>query len=214
MAQEPPAGLLDRWNVSRESRARLETYVSLLLTWQKRINLIGPSTAAQIWSRHIADSLQLLPLLPRKISGIADLGSGAGLPGLVIAIVTGAPAHLYESNGKKAAFLREAVRHTAASAMVHQRRIETLRDDLVLPKIGVVLARALAPLAELLDHASPFLDAGAIGLFHKGQDVDAELAIATKDWKLSYTKHPSMTDSHGVILEVKEALFVRSQPNT
>ncbi|MGH6855756.1 MAG: RsmG family class I SAM-dependent methyltransferase, partial [Aestuariivirga sp.] len=121
--------------------------------------------------------------------------------------------HLYESNGKKAAFLREAIRHTQASAMVHQRRIETLRDDPAPPKIGVVLARALAPLVELLDHARPFLEAGAIGLFHKGQDVDAELAIATRGWKLSYSKHPSLTDSHGVILEVKEALLVRSQPS-
>ncbi|MGH6908337.1 MAG: 16S rRNA (guanine(527)-N(7))-methyltransferase RsmG, partial [Aestuariivirga sp.] len=154
--------LLDRFNVSRESLARLEAYVALLLAWQRRINLIGPSTVEQIWTRHIADALQLLPLLPKGTRNIADLGSGAGIPGLIIAIVTGACAHLYESNGKKAAFLREAIRHTQAAATVHQMRIEDLRHDPARPKVEAVLARALAPLVSLLDHAAPFLEEGAI----------------------------------------------------
>jgi len=202
--------LLDRFNVSRESLGRLEAYVSLLLIWQQKINLIGPSTAGQVWERHVGDALQLLPLMAPGVRSIADLGSGAGIPGLVIAIVSGIQAELYESNGKKAAFLREAIRHTGATATVHQRRIETLRNDPAQPRADLVLARALAPLPQLLDYAEPFLAAGATGLFHKGQGIGAELTAASEHWKLLYTMHPSVIDSHGVILEVKEALRVRS----
>ncbi|MBC8038667.1 MAG: 16S rRNA (guanine(527)-N(7))-methyltransferase RsmG [Rhizobiales bacterium] len=210
MAQPGPLDLLGQFNVSRESLDRLERYVSLLLTWQRRINLIGPSTADQIWQRHIADSLQLLPLMGHQVQSIADLGAGAGLPGLVIAIVSGVPVHLYESNGKKAAFLREAIRHTGAPATVHPTRIETVRHDASRPDVQLVLARALAPLDQLLGYAAPFMERGATGLFHKGQDVDAELTAAAKCWKLVYHTHPSMIDSNGVILEVKEAIRVQS----
>jgi 16S rRNA (guanine527-N7)-methyltransferase len=210
MAQLSPEALLDQFNVSRESRSRLEAYVSVLLKWQRQINLIGPSTVEQIWERHIGDAAQLVPLMRPGVKSIADLGSGSGIPGLVVAIVTGAHVHLYESNGKKAAFLREAVRHTGVSATVHQIRIENLRDGLALPKVELVLARALAPLIQLLDYAAPFLEAGATGLFHKGQGVEAELAAAMQGWNLLYTLHPSMIDSHGVILEVKEARRVQA----
>ncbi len=201
--------LLKRFNVSRESLERLEAYVSLLLTWQQKINLIGSSTVDQVWQRHVGDALQLLPLMAPNIRSIVDLGSGAGIPGLIIAVVAGIPAHLYESNGKKAAFLREAIRHTGATATVYQRRIETVRDP-ERPEADLVLARALAPLAQLLDYAEPFLAAGATGLFHKGRNIDTELTAANGHWKLLYTLHPSVIDSHGVILEVKEALRVQS----
>jgi 16S rRNA (guanine527-N7)-methyltransferase len=206
----PPdaAAVLDRLNVSRESRQRLETYVALLLSWQKRINLIGPATAHAVWERHILDSLQLLPLLPLGTKVIAELGSGAGLPGLVIAIAGGLEAHLYESNGKKAAFLREAARQTATHAHVHCVRLETLKADRNLPRVDCVVARALAPLPLLLDYAEPFLSRGAIGLFHKGQDVDAELTEATKCWRMKSVKHASQCDSRGVILEIHEATRV------
>lgn len=209
MAMESPTVLLDRFNVSRESLAPLEIYVSLLLTWQRRINLIGPSTVDQIWQRHVGDALQLISLMGPEVRAVADLGSGAGLPGLAVAIVTGAHAHLYESNGKKAAFLREAIRHTRATATVHHMRIESVRDDLAPPKVDVVLARALAPLSQLLEYAAPFMETGATGLFHKGREVEAELTAAAQRWNLLYKKHPSMTDSQGVILEVKEARRVQ-----
>lgn len=197
-----------RLGVSRESLARLETYVQLLLTWQAKINLIGPSTIEDIWKRHVLDGLQLLPLMDKKTEVIADLGSGAGIPGLILAIGGGFEAHLYESNGKKVAFLREAIRHTKANARVHQVRLETLPSHLpaILPQY--VTARALAPLDKLLFWASPLLKKGAIGLFHKGQDVDSELMEATKSWKIGAIKHPSMTDSKGTILEVKEIASV------
>jgi 16S rRNA (guanine527-N7)-methyltransferase len=206
--QPEASRILDRFDVSRESRPRLELYVELLLTWQKRINLIGPATAGVVWERHILDSLQLLPLLPKGTRTIAELGSGAGIPGLVVAIAADLDVHLYESNGKKAAFLREAARRTGTRAHVHMVRLETLRTEQALPTVDCVLARALAPLPLLLDYAEPFLARGAVGLFHKGQDIDAELTEATKYWKLNVTKHMSLCDSRGVILEVHEAIRV------
>lgn len=203
-ASRAPAGL----NVSRESRGKLEIYVDLLLAWQKRINLIGPATVPMVWERHIQDSLQLLPLLPENTKTIAELGSGAGIPGLVIAIAAGLEVHLYESNGKKAAFLREAARRTGVTAHIHVTRLETLRTATNVPKVDCVVARALAPLPLLLDYAEPFLARGAIGLFHKGQDVDAELTEATKCWKMNFIKHASLYDSRGVILQICEATRV------
>jgi 16S rRNA (guanine527-N7)-methyltransferase len=200
--------LLDRYNVSRESRQKIETYVKLLLTWQQRINLIGPATVAYVWDRHICDSLQLLPLLPKDVRTIAELGSGAGIPGLVLAMAADLQAHLYESNGKKAAFLREAARQTGTQAIVHNVRLETLSTKTDLPKVQCVVARALAPLPLLLDYAEPFLSEGALGLFHKGQDVDAELTEATKYWRIGLTTHASQCDSRGVILEIREATRV------
>jgi len=205
MAGPLPEDMLQRLNVSRESLARLERYVALLLQWQQRINLIGSSTVDQVWQRHILDALQLIPLLPLGTKTIADLGSGAGIPGLVLAIATGLEVHLYESNGKKTVFLREAARQCGAKVIIHQMRIETIGLDPGRPKVDVVTARALAPLGRLLDQAWPFLNAGALGLFHKGQDVDAELTVASKYWRIISERHPSLTDSKAVILEVKEA---------
>lgn len=197
--------VLDRFDVSRESRQRIETYVKLLLTWQQRINLIGPATVATVWERHILDSLQLLPLLPSDTKSIAELGSGAGIPGLVLAMAAGIEVHLYESNGKKAAFLREAARQTGTRAHVHALRLESLKSDPGLPAVQCVVARALAPLPLLLDYAEPFLARGAVALFHKGQDVELELTEATKYWRIHYSKHVSLCDSRGVILEIHEA---------
>jgi 16S rRNA (guanine527-N7)-methyltransferase len=193
------------FNVSRESRLRLETYVQLLLTWQAKINLIGPSTVDDIWRRHIADGLQLRSLMEGGTRIVADLGSGAGVPGLVLALGYGLRTHLYESNGKKVAFLREVIRQTKIDATVHQVRLETLEQHLPEALPHYVTARALAPLAKLLLLSEPLLSRGATGLFHKGQDVDSELTEATKIWKIgALVRHPSLTDSKGTILEVKE----------
>ncbi|WP_421693019.1 16S rRNA (guanine(527)-N(7))-methyltransferase RsmG [Aestuariivirga sp.] len=205
---EPADSILAEYSVSRESRVKIKTYVALLLNWQRRINLIGPTTVASIWDRHILDSLQLLPLLPPGTRHIAELGSGAGIPGLVIAMAANLEAHLYESNAKKAAFLREAARQTETRASVHTVRLETLRDNPAVPIVQCVVARALAPLPLLLEYAEPFLSHGAIGLFHKGQDVDVELTAATKCWNMKFKKHVSQCDSRGVILEFHEAIRV------
>ena len=205
MTSAEPEAILKRFNVSRESRSRIETYVKLLLAWQQRINLIGPATVDSVWTRHVCDALQLLPLLPPGTRTIAELGSGAGIPGLILAMAAGLDAHLYESNGKKAAFLREAARQTQTRATVHNVRLESLQGAKDLPRVQCVVARALAPLPRLLDYAMPFLAQGAVGLFHKGQDVEAELTEATKYWRMDVLKHASQCDSRGVILEIREA---------
>ena len=205
MAQHISDEVLARLNVSRESLRKIESYVDLLLIWQTKINLIGPSTVETVWRRHVLDALQLLPLMRAKTEAVADLGSGAGIPGLILALGGDLKADLYESNGKKVAFLREAIRQTKANARVHQIRLETLEDHLPARIPDYVTARALAPLEKLLLWAEPLLKRGAIGLFHKGQDVDSEVNKATKFWKMgAIIRHASMTDSDGTILEVKE----------
>lgn len=203
MARWDAARVAETFNVSRESLAGLQAYHDLLVTWQARINLVAPSTLDDIWGRHIADSLQLAGLLPRRDNVIADLGSGAGFPGLALAIAAGQEAHLYESNGKKAAFLREAARLSGAKASVHSLRIESARGA---TPVDAVTARALAPLGLLLSYSEPWLSKGARGLFLKGQDVEAELNEATKSWNLAYKTHRSLTDSQGVILEITSAI--------
>ncbi len=194
-------------NVSRESWTRIEAFVDLLLHWQQRINLISPTSVADLWARHILDSLQVLPLLPSGLKAFADLGSGSGCPGVPLAIASGAHVHLYESNGKKAAFLREALRHCQQPGSVHPVRLEDVAKH-PLPQVQAVTARALAPLGVLVGRAEPFLAQGACGFFHKGQDVDAELTQATKCWRIQFRKHQSLTDSRAVILEVEEVARV------
>jgi len=199
-------------DVSRESFLRLQTYVALLLRWQTRINLVGPGTIDDIWTRHIADALQLVGLFAGDPRAIIDLGSGAGIPGLPLAIawpVESRPyIHLVESNGKKAAFLREALRITGACGEVHQTRIEAIAPARLQPKPQLVVARALTRLSRLLRLAKPFVDKGATCLFHKGQDVDDELTESTKYWRIFYRLYPSRLPGGGWIVEIREIEFV------
>jgi 16S rRNA (guanine527-N7)-methyltransferase len=193
--------------VSRETLARLDRFAALLLQWQARIHLIAPSTVSHLWTRHIADSLQLLPLMPEARIW-CDLGSGGGFPGMVIACALaehpGAKVHLVESNAKKAAFLREAQRLTGAPATIHCVRAEKFVDS-PPPGIEVVTARALASLKLLLDLSCPLLQAGARGLFPKGQDVEVEMAEASRYWNIEATLAPSKTDPHARIVVVHRA---------
>jgi len=196
--------------VSRETLGRLDRFAALLLEWQQRQNLIAPSTEPILWTRHIADSLQLLPLAPKARIWV-DLGSGAGFPGLVIACALAdlpdirAPrVHLVESTGKKAAFLREAAQITGAPATVHCERIADFVRH-APDRIDVVTARALAPLNKLLAEAYPLLKRGALGLFLKGQDVEAELTAASKCWSIQATLVPSRTDPRSRIVVVAGA---------
>ncbi len=193
--------------VSRETAARLDDFVPLLLNWQQRTNLIAPSTASQMWTRHIADSLQLLPLAPDARTWV-DLGSGGGFPGLVIACALpntpDARVHLVESNAKKAAFLRESARALKIPALVHAARIEDFVER--FPESpDIVTSRGLAPLNQLLAHAEPLLKRGAQGLFLKGQDVEAELTAAAKYWSIEAALIPSKTSAQGRILLVRRA---------
>jgi 16S rRNA (guanine527-N7)-methyltransferase len=191
--------------VSRETEKRLDRFVDVLLLWQSKLNLIAPSTLRELWTRHIADSLQLLPLAPDARTWV-DLGTGGGFPGAVIACALadkpGAKVHLIESNGKKSAFLREAVRATGVPAIVHLERAEKFGESCAEP-VHVVTARALAPLKTLCDQAFPLMSRGAIALFPKGQDVDAELTDAAKYWRLEATKVPSKTNPEGSIVVIR-----------
>jgi 16S rRNA (guanine527-N7)-methyltransferase len=193
--------------VSRETEARLDHFVALLLEWQGRMNLIAAASESVLWTRHIGDSLQLLPLAPQARIWV-DLGAGGGFPGLVIACaLAGAPGvqvHLVESTQKKANFLREAARVTGVPAVVHAERIA----DFALhapQQIDVVTARALAPLNKLLVEAYPLLKRGAKGLFLKGQDVDAELTEASKCWSIQATLVPSRTAPKARVVVVDRA---------
>jgi len=192
-------------SVSRETENRLDRFVDVLLLWQSKLNLIAPSTLRELWTRHIADSLQLLPLAPDARTWV-DLGTGVGFPGAVIACALadkpGAKVHLIESNGKKSAFLREAVRATGVPAIVHLERAEKFGESCAEP-VHVVTARALAPLKTLCDQAFPLMSRGAIALFPKGQDVDAELTDAAKYWRLEATKVPSKTNPEGSIVVIR-----------
>ncbi len=177
---------------------------TLLLSWREKTNLFALSTIPHLWTRHIADSLQLLDLAPNARVWV-DLGSGAGFPGLPIACALaetpGADVHLVESNGKKAAFLREAVDITGAPAVIHTERIEEFVESFQ-GKPDVVTARALAPLKSLLDQSFSLLKTGALGLFPKGQDVEAELTEASKYWNIKVNLAPSRTDSKARVVVV------------
>ncbi|MCB8819201.1 16S rRNA (guanine(527)-N(7))-methyltransferase RsmG [Microvirga rosea] len=191
------------FDVSRETSDKLAMLESELRRWQAIKNLVGPGTLDRIWDRHIVDSLQLLSLAPHARTWL-DLGSGAGFPGLVLAIAgieQGLEVHLVESNSRKCAFLRHIVRLSGAKAKVHEARLETVVPTFV-GKTDVVSARALAALDQLLDWTSPLLKAGTIGLFPKGRDVEVELTQARKSWKFDLDILPSRTDSEARILRI------------
>ena len=190
--------------VSRETETLLDRFVETLLLASEHQNLIGTSTIPTIWTRHVADSLQLLDLAPNA-KVWADFGAGAGFPGIPISCALtgteGAAVHLVESVGKKANFLREAVQATGIPASVHQMRAENFALEYG-DSVDVVTARALSPLQVLLDLAFPLIERGAVGIFPKGQDVDAELTEATKYWNIEATKAPSKTSPSGSIVIV------------
>ena len=192
--------------VSRETVARLDRFAALLLDWHGRMNLIAASTVPTLWTRHIADSLQLLAIAPQARKW-ADLGSGGGFPGLPIACAlaeqNSAEVHLIESNKKKAAFLQEAVRVTGAPAVVHAERVADFAQA-SRGELDAVTARALAPLPELLSIAYPLLKRGVLGLFPKGQDVEAELTQATKCWTIQASLVPSRTDPKSRVVVIRE----------
>ncbi len=191
--------------VSRETEARLDRYVDLLLQWQAATNLVAPSTLPRLWTRHIADSLQLLDLAPAALMW-SDLGSGGGFPGVVLACALadrGGRVDLVERNVRKAAFLREALRLTAAPGAVHLTEIAEYVDS--APRApDCVTARALAPLDLLLGYVAPLVQKGAKALLLKGQDVRSELTEAAKHWKMQPILHPSRTARESWITEIDQ----------
>jgi 16S rRNA (guanine527-N7)-methyltransferase len=211
--------VLAAFDVSRETSARLDRFVELLSHWQRTTNLVASSTMPTLWSRHIADSLQLLALLPRSDPSApwtwVDLGSGGGFPGLVIACalaeVPGARVHLIESRGRKAAFLREAAQATGVPAVIHCGRVEDVGPQL-RPEADIITARGLAPLPQLCDLVAPILGKSAKALLMKGQDIEAELTSATKYWNIDYDLVPSQTSPAGRIMIVHALSQRRGTP--
>lgn len=185
--------------VSDDVLARLQIYADLLTKWQAKINLVGPDTIPDLWSRHMLDSAQLAPFI-KAGAKVADLGTGAGFPGLVLAIMTDAQVHLVESDQKKCAFLREVNRETGAGAEIHTARIEALEPL----QADVVTSRALAALDKLLGYGNIHRLSTGKCLFLKGKQWMEELTEAQKHWKMATNDHPSITDAAGRILELTE----------
>jgi 16S rRNA (guanine527-N7)-methyltransferase len=194
------AGFAATIAVSRETLERFDSYLALLERWQKAINLVGRSTLDDPWRRHVLDSAQLARFLPAGQGGVADLGSGAGLPGIILAIMGTPDVHLVEADRRKAQFLREAARHLdLATVTVHPARIETLAM-----KVAAVTSRALAPLPALLGMAAPLLAPGGRLVLLKGRNVETELAEAMRAWEMRVALHPSLADPEGRILILDE----------
>ena len=183
-----------------ETLDRLAAYADLLRTWQRRINLVGPATLADLWRRHMLDSAQLLPLIPPETESLLDLGSGAGFPGLVLAVLGVRGVNLVESDARKCAFLQEAARITGTEVTLHRRRIE----DLTPFKVDVITSRACAPLQKLLDLVEPFLSLGTICVFPKGKTAEQELTESQKNWIIKASRISSLTDSRAQILKLED----------
>ena len=193
-------------NVSRETLERLQAYVDLLLRWNPKINLIGRETEGDVWRRHILDSAQLAELIPPSAKTLADIGSGAGLPGLILSILnTPATIHLIESDQRKAAFLREAVRITQAAAIIHEKRVEQVS----ISAPDVVVARACAPLEKLLGMAEKLISIHTLCVFPKGARAELELTEARAHWNMKARLVPSRSDPLGRILVLTEVARAR-----
>lgn len=206
---DPSAGPLDRAGFAAatgaddRALADLEAYRGLLEDWNQRMNLVGPATLPDFWSRHALDSAQLLALAPGALTW-ADLGTGAGLPGVVLAILgrnrPGFHVHLVESMAKRCRFLEAVTDQLSLPASVHNARAEAL--DLT---VDIVTSRACAPLVRLLGYARPYFRRGATGLFLKGQDVVAEIEEATRSWDFEVEILPSLSDDRGRILRIRSS---------
>ncbi|HET7210976.1 MAG TPA: 16S rRNA (guanine(527)-N(7))-methyltransferase RsmG [Methyloceanibacter sp.] len=207
LAIEGPEEFAEAFKVPRETIHRLVRYADLLALWRKSTNLVAASTLPALWSRHFADSAQLSALAPEARLWL-DLGSGAGFPGLVVAILHAERPdfrmHLVESNRKKCAFLAEVARATKAPVDIHAMRIEELAESAETLKPDVVSARALAPLPYLFELAGPFFGPGTRGLFLKGREAEAEIAEARTRFDFGSRLHPSLTSRDSHIVEVTD----------
>jgi 16S rRNA (guanine527-N7)-methyltransferase len=200
MRIDGPEAFAAAFDVSRETLARLETFADLLTRWTRRINLVSPGSLPELWHRHIADSAQLPGLAPPEAATWLDLGSGGGLPGLVVAALRpGTAVTLVESDRRKAAFLRNAAFEMGVSVTVLARRIE----DLPAGTPDVLSARALAPLPRLLPLAARCAGPETVLLLPKGARAESELTAASADWHTAVEVIPSRTDRDGVILRIR-----------
>lgn len=188
------------FHVSRETFAKLEIYAALLEKWQNSINLVSKSTLPDLWQRHFLDSAQIYPLVKDAEGALADIGSGAGFPGLVLSVLGRADVHLVESDRRKAVFLREAARACDANATVHACRIE----DTPVTEAAIVTARALAPLPQLLDYAAPLLAESGRCILLKGRTAAEDIAAAREKFHFSLVKQSSIADEQGAVLVLED----------
>ena len=195
-----PEGFAELVPVSRETLARLEAYAELLIRWSARINLVGRDTLADLWRRHILDSAQLLRFIPNSARSLIDLGSGGGLPGLVLGILGVPGVELVEADSRKAAFLREAARVAGAEVTIRPCRIQAVPPH----PVEIVTARACAPLDRLLDLAALFLAPDTLCLFPKGERYNEELTLARKGWTMKASVEQSLSDRRGVVLRLQQ----------
>ncbi len=207
------------FNVSRETLDRLSLYIELLSLWQKKINLVSGSTLDDVWSRHIADSAQLFLIvrndyeMMNKADGCFDLGSGAGFPGLVMAIMAienetvkdrMPPMQLVESSAKKCAFMRDVIRKTGAHAQVINKRIESCLQISNSINTRLITARALTSLDELLNFSEPVWREGTKAYFLKGGRFRSEIEEAQMKWEFAFSMISSLTNQDSVILEISD----------
>ncbi|QJE74357.1 16S rRNA (guanine(527)-N(7))-methyltransferase RsmG [Aerophototrophica crusticola] len=195
-----PTDFAATFHVPRETLERLQAYEALLRKWNPVVNLVSKTTLADVWTRHFADSAQLFPLLPPGTQTLTDIGSGAGFPGMVLAILGVPHVNLVESDQTKATFLREVARVTGAPATVHASRIEAVE----LPPADVVSARALADLSQLLPWALRLLKPGGTCIFPKGRSAADELTGVADSWTMRTEAFPSRTDPAGTILRLSD----------
>lgn len=178
---------------------RTEQLFDLMLRWNQRINLVAKADNDTLWQRHVVDSAQLNDLLPPGSSPAADLGSGAGFPGLVLACMSERPWHLVEIDRRKAAFLIAAAGEIGLPhVQVHTTRIE----NVILPPLGVLTARALAPLGHLLGFAERLLAPDGVAVFPKGRTAEAELTAVRRDWHMAMERFPSRTNPASTIFRI------------
>jgi len=191
-------------NVSRETLADYQAWRALLLKWNRKINLVSPTALGDFWRRHALDSWQIWPAIPDTASNFIDLGSGAGFPGLAMAIGCKSRGQgsvtLVESAGKKTAFLKAVIRELNLPAIATSERAENIEPE----AYDIITARAFAPLPRLFSYAQPFWGEGTIGLFLKGEAASEELTQASKEWRYDVETIPSRSDVTGCLLKITE----------
>lgn len=185
-----------------DKRTKLERYYNLLAKWQKSINLVSAKTLHIAGERHFKDSVQILPYIPNEAKNVLDLGSGAGFPGLVVAIMRpDINVSLIESDARKCEFLKTVSRETVQNVTIHNQRIEAFQPT-ILP--DVITARAFAPLSKICSLAINFLKEETRLILHKGQSAETEIADAKKDFSFKLEKKVSQTDPDALILILRE----------
>ena len=189
----------EQLGVSRETLERLTIHLDLLRRWQPAINLVGSATLADPWRRHFLDCAQLVKHLPDAAANLADLGSGAGFPGMVLALLGVEGVHLIEADRRKAQFLREVARATGARVAIHVARIERMQGW----PADAITARALAPLPRLLELAEGFLSADSVCLFLKGRSAERELTEARRSWHMMAAMFPSLSEPNGIVVQLR-----------